>query len=86
MRINVAPGSSVVSRPQNVSITGNSSDTAQAPPAMTFDSVDTLTVTGNTVPLTSGTMATVSNSCGVNISGNSYPGGSEEVALTSGCP
>jgi hypothetical protein len=86
MGINVAPGSAIVSRPQDLSITGNSSDTAQAPPAMTFDSVDTLTVTGNTVPLTSGAMATVSNSCNVNISGNRYPGGSQEVSFTSGCP
>jgi hypothetical protein len=86
MRINVGPGGSVVTRPQDLSITGNSSNTAQAPPAMTFDSVDTLTVTGNTAPLTSGTMATVSSSCNVNISGNSYPGGSQEVSFTSGCP
>ena len=69
-------------RPQRLTVTGNTSDTAQAPPAMEFEGVDTLTVTGNTVPMTSGTMATVDDSCNVSLSGNSYPGGTDEASIT----
>ena len=69
-------------RPQRLTVTGNTSDTSQGPPAMEFDGVDGLTVTGNTVPLTGGTMASVNSSCNVSVSGNSYPGGSEEAAIT----
>ena len=49
---------------------------------MEFDGVDGLTVTGNTVPLTGGTMASVNSSCNVSVTGNSYPGGSEEASIT----
>lgn len=76
-------------RPSNVTITDNSADTAQAPAAMNLSSIDGLTVTGNTVPLTGGTMAAVDNSCNANVSGNSYTGGSSEVTITntpSSCP
>jgi hypothetical protein len=69
-------------RPQRLTVTGNTSDTPQEPPAMDFNGVDDLTVTGNTVPMTSGTMATVDGSCNVTVSGNSYPGGSAEVSIT----
>jgi hypothetical protein len=74
-------------RPQGLTVTGNTSDTAQGPPimsptAMDFHNVDGLTVSGNTVPLTSGTMAQVDSSCNVSVSGNSYPGGSQEVSIT----
>jgi hypothetical protein len=65
-------------RPQRLTVTGNSSDTNQGAPAMQFNGVDDLTVSGNTVPLTSGAMASVKNSCDVNVSGNSFPGGSQE--------
>ena len=46
---------------------------------MQFVRVDGLTVTGNTVPLSGQNMAlaSVAESCGVNVSGNSFPGGVE---------
>jgi hypothetical protein len=69
-------------RPQRLTVTGNTSDTPQGPPAMEFNGVDGLTVSGNTVPLTSGTMAQVDGSCNVSVSGNSYPGGSQEASIT----
>jgi hypothetical protein len=69
-------------RPQRLTVTGNSSDTNQGAPAMQFNGVDDLTVSGNTVPLTSGAMASVKNSCDVNVSGNSFPGGSQEASIT----
>jgi hypothetical protein len=69
-------------RPQQVKITGNSSDTVASPAAMNIDGVDGLTVSANTVPLTGGTMAQVDSSCGVSVSGNSYPGGSSEASIT----
>jgi hypothetical protein len=69
-------------RPQHLTVTGNTSDTPQGPPAMEFYGVDGLTVSGNTVPLTSGTMVQVEGSCNVSVSGNSYPGGSQEASIT----
>jgi hypothetical protein len=67
-------------RPQRLYIAGNSSDTPVAPAAMNLDGVAGLTVSGNTVPMTGGTMAQVGGSCNVSVSGNSYPGGSKEVS------
>jgi Bacterial Ig domain len=75
----VAPGASY--RPQDVTITGNSADTATWSPAAEFHNVDGLTMTANTVPMSGGTMATVDYSCAVNISGNSYPGGTAEDSI-----
>jgi hypothetical protein len=69
-------------RPQRLTVTGNTSDTPQGSPAMDFNGVGGLTVSGNTVPLTSGTMASVDGACGVDVSGNTYPGGSGEVSIT----
>lgn len=69
-------------RPQQLKITGNSSDTPAAPAAMNLDGIDGATVSNNTVPLTSGMMAQVDSSCNVNVSGNSYPGGSSEASIT----
>ena len=69
-------------RPRQLTITGNSSDTAGAPAAMNLEGVDGLTVSGNTAPLTSGTMAQIDGSCGVSVSGNSFPGGSREASIT----
>jgi hypothetical protein len=68
-------------RPRRLTINGNSSDTATAHNAMNLQSVDDLTIRRNTVPLTSGTMAQVAYSCGVDVSGNSYPGGSREASI-----
>jgi hypothetical protein len=75
----VNPGASV--RPRNVTITGNSLASPESSPAMEFRLVDGLTVTGNTVPMAGGTMATVDGSCSVDVSGNSYSGGSSEVLI-----
>ena len=69
-------------RPQRLKITGNSSNTAVAPAAMNLDGILTLTVSGNTVPLTGGTMAQIDSSCNVSVSGNFYPGGSQEAVIT----
>jgi hypothetical protein len=77
----VAPGGSV--RPQNVTITGNSADTATWSPAIEVYNVDRLTVTNNNVPLTGGTMATVRESCDVTIAGNTFPGGLSQAATSS---
>jgi IPT/TIG domain len=76
----VHPGASY--RPARVTISGNSSNTAQWAPAMEIQLVDGLTVTGNTVPMWGGTMATVDGSCAVNVSGNSYPGGTSQARIS----
>jgi hypothetical protein len=78
LKVTIGYINSVVSRPQGVTITGNSANAPQAPAAMNVSSVDGLTVTGNTVPMTAGTMASVDSSCNVNISNNSYPGGTSQ--------
>jgi Ca2+-binding RTX toxin-like protein len=67
-------------RPQGVAISGNSSDTAVAWP-MEFHGVDDLTVTNNVVPTSDTPMAVADTSCGVDISGNSYPGGSSQAQI-----
>jgi hypothetical protein len=69
-------------RPEGLLIAGNSTDTATSPAAMNLDGIRGLTVSGNSVPLTTGTMADVNGSCGVAIGGNSYPGGLSEYTLT----
>jgi hypothetical protein len=80
--LKITVGGNGVVRPQGITITGNSSNTAQAPAAMNLSSIDGLTITGNTVPLTSGTMASVDSSCTVNITSNSYPGGSSQDTVS----
>jgi hypothetical protein len=85
--LKITVGGNGVVRPQGITITGNSSNTAEAPAAMNLSSIDGLTITGNTVPLTSGTMASVDNSCTVNITSNSYPGGSSQDTVSPyNCP
>jgi parallel beta helix pectate lyase-like protein len=54
----------------NIAIVNNSSDTAVKGPVMWFKSIDGLTVTGNSQPLTSGSLASVLDSTSVNVSGN----------------
>jgi hypothetical protein len=80
-------------RRSNITITGNSSDTGYFDPggaALDFMRVDSITVTGNNIPLSGLDMALaeVSESCNVNISGNSFPGGVVEarIAPYSSCP
>jgi len=74
--LKIATGSTTTTanRPQGVTITGNSSNTAVAPSAMNLSSIDGLSVTGNTVPMTSASMASVDTSCSINIASNSYAG------------
>jgi len=69
-------------RPKGVTITGNAADSKQGPPAMELAGVDNLEVTGNTVPMTNGTMAAVDESCEVYVAGNTYTGGSSEMTIT----
>jgi hypothetical protein len=69
-------------RPQNVTIAGNSSDTPGSPPAMNINGADGLTVSGNHVPLKGGTLAEISDSCGVSVFGNSFPGAEAEAGIT----
>jgi hypothetical protein len=81
LRIGVVdPGSQGI-RPQNVTITGNTSNSAEPPAAIEVHNVDTLTVTGNTIPLTNGTMTSVDNTCYVSVSANSYPGGTSQLTV-----
>jgi IPT/TIG domain len=68
-------------RPANVTIAGNRSDTKQRPSAINVDNVDGLVLRGNAVPMTGGPMAAIRGSCGLVISGNSYPGGSTEALV-----
>jgi len=82
LKITAGPASSVVSRPNNVTIQNNTSTIAQAPAAMNLDNIDNLIVTGNTVSMTGGTMAAVNSSCKVSVSGNNYSGGTQEVSVT----
>jgi hypothetical protein len=69
-------------RPQNIAFIGNSSDTRQAAPAFNAANVDALTITGNTVPLTSGTMAHVDRSCKTFVSNNTFTGGIRQVVIS----
>jgi hypothetical protein len=75
-------------RPKNIVIGSNTASMAITPSAIDAQGVDGLSITNNVVPLTSGTLASVSTSCGVSVSGNRFPGGSTELSLTpySGCP
>lgn len=73
LRIGILPGAGY--RPLNVSISGNTAVHSQVPASITADDVDTLTITSNSIPLTSGTMAAIDNSCGVTVTGNRYRGG-----------
>jgi hypothetical protein len=74
-------------RRSNVRIAGNSSDTGYDAPgsaALDFERVDGLTVTGNTIPLRGPNMAlaSVSESCGVSVFDNAFPGGVLEARVS----
>jgi hypothetical protein len=85
LRVGVVNPGAQPYRPQRLTVTGNASNTATNPPALEIHNTDTGTITGNTVPLTGGTMAAVDDSCGVSVSGNQFPGGSAEEVPTAGC-
>jgi hypothetical protein len=82
LRIGIVNPAGAGIRAQNVNITGNTADTATWSPALEIHLVDILNVTNNTIPMSGGTMATVDSSCKVNISGNTYVGGSSQVSNT----
>jgi Bacterial Ig domain len=81
LKITTGSTTTAANRPQGVTITGNSSKTPEPPAAMDLSSIDGLTVVGNVVPMTAGTMASVETSCNVNVSSNSYPGGTSEYSI-----
>jgi hypothetical protein len=74
-------------RRSQITISRNSSDAgyyAAGSVAMDFERVDGLTVTGNSIPLSGPNMAlaSVSKSCDVKISGNSFPGGVAQARIS----
>jgi hypothetical protein len=83
LKITIGEASGVLYRPANVTITGNSADTAQAPSAMNLHAIDGLIVTGNSVPMTGGTMAAVDSSCDVVVSGDNDAGGAVVSSIES---
>jgi hypothetical protein len=85
LRIGIIPVSGTIVRPQDVSIIGNTADTATHSPAVEVRHVDGLNVTGNTIPMSGGAMALVDDSCSINVSGNVFPGGASEVTITNPC-
>jgi hypothetical protein len=73
-------------RRSNISVTQNTSDTGyyeKNGAAMRFIAIDGVVVTGNHVPLSSPdtVLASVSDSCGADVSGNTYPGGVAEARI-----
>ena len=82
MRIGIVNPGGTASRPNNVNITGNVATVATGSPAVNVVNTDILNVTNNTIPMNGGTMASVNSSCKVNVSGNSYPGGSTQATIT----
>lgn len=82
LRMAVVDPGSTGRRPTSISFTGNIAGGAATPPAVEVNNTDGITVTGNTLPLTGGVMCTVANSANVNVSGNSYPGGTAEVVVS----
>jgi hypothetical protein len=69
-------------RTSNLTITNNSADTDVGSPAIEIHNVDTGTISGNTVPMSGGTLATVDASCGVVVSGNPASGWATEAIMT----
>jgi hypothetical protein len=89
LRIAVGNPGGLPFRAKGLTITNNSSDTPTWDGAIGIDSTDGATVTGNSIPISSGVMARINDSCDVLVSGNSYPGGSAEVSIAnppSSCP
>jgi hypothetical protein len=82
LRIGLVDPGNTTYRASGVTISGNVADTGQWAPALEVHSTDGLSVTGNTVPMSSGTMASVTDSCRPMVSGNSYAGGTAEVSIT----
>ncbi len=81
LKVAVADPTGTGLRARNITITGNSSNTRQAPSPINIDNVDGLTIIGNTVPMTGGALAAVTGSCDVTISHNRFPGGDSQLWL-----
>jgi len=81
LKVAIADPTGAGYRARGVTISGNTSHTPQTPAAINIDDVDGLTLTANTVPMTGGPMAAVSGSCGLDIAGNTYLGGSTEALI-----
>jgi len=82
LRIGIVNPAGAGVRPDNVTITNNTADNATNSPAIEVHLVDILNVTGNTIPMTGGTMATTDLSCRVTVTGNTFTGGSSQVTST----
>jgi hypothetical protein len=82
LRIGLVDPGNTTYRASGVTISANVADTAQWGPAVEAYSIDGLSITNNTVPLSSGPLATVTDSCHVTVSGNSYPGGTAQVTIS----
>ncbi len=70
LRITVRPMSGSGYRRTAIVITNNTGTASASGPVMYFGANDGLTVTGNSQPMSSGSMTSVTNSTGVHISGN----------------
>ena len=68
-------------RPADLTLTGNSSDTRQSGIPFNVEAADRLAITNNAATLRGDVMAAVDRSCKVRVSGNSFSGGSRELAL-----
>jgi len=82
LRIGIVNPAGASVRATNVTISGNTADTATWSPAIEAHLVDIFNVTNNTVPMSGGTMATTDTSCKVNISGNTFTGGTTQFTNT----
>jgi hypothetical protein len=68
-------------RPADLIVSGNSSDTRQSGIPFNVEGADRLVITNNAVTLRGDVMAAIDRSCKVRVSGNSFSGGSRELAL-----
>jgi hypothetical protein len=68
--------------PQRVTISGTRASAAVPPASMNLEGLDDVRVTGSTVHFAAGPAASLGTACQINVSGNSYPGGSREKLVT----
>ncbi|HSX46344.1 MAG TPA: hypothetical protein VLG27_05100 [Candidatus Saccharimonadia bacterium] len=88
LRVGIVNPTGASVRASNVTISGNTADTPTWSPAIESHLVDVLNITNNTIPMSGGTMATADSSCKVNVSGNTFTGGTTQFTNTnptSGC-
>jgi hypothetical protein len=70
LRVTVRPLAGSGYRRAEIAITNNTATASESGPLMYFNANDGLTVTGNSQPMSSGSLTSVSNSTAVHISGN----------------